>query len=853
MTEAKDKILQFLSKGRAWSTLVYTAGGAILALGTISILSVLLVLFNGVFYLETGARSALFFLWLAVVIVSVLLWVFRPLIKTPGYRRVAIGLEDTYPQLESRLVSAYDLMKIDPERLGYSSELVDASVSDTGKQIESLNPRKLAPLRILRERFAFLGFALILLVGFLAAFPTTFHTGLIRGSNPFGFIPRPTLTTLSVEPGDTQVTKYGNLEISISSFGKLPEEVTVYRSFESGSERGFRAEQNANEIHNWSFVFEDCKRDFTYRVTGGDFESRPFEVKIVDRPRVVGLTLILNYPNYTGLETQRLEENEGTIDVPYGTTVTIEARFSKKLQSGTIVFSDTTQLDLKIENRVAKASFRAIKHGSYHIRAIDTEGLENDDPIEYPIRIRMDEYPTVEITNPGVDIDLTEDMLLPLSILAEDDYGFTHFDLNYYTEDSPEDTGRIRLPFDALGEPQVSLGYIWNLANMGLVPNDIVLYWVEVFDNDRVTGPKKAVSRVYSARFPSIDEIIEEVTKERSEQITDVEEVARQEQELQEELRELTREMRQESEISYEQREDLREALKRQQELLEQLEQTSEEYQQTTEKVADQQLAAMEVIEKMMEIQKLLDEVATEEMREAMKRLQEALQSMDQEELRRAAEQFQLTQEELLQRLDRTLALLKRMQVEQRIEDMKALADKLKEMEDKVRDGLENGNMSQNDMERMQDRITQGSELLEKGIEELADMMSEFPDMPAGAAQQLSENLKQNSPSQQSKQCKASMQSGAMKQCSGQAGDLSEQFGQTSEQLSQMMQQMQMALSQEVLAAIRRAVFSLLDLSARQEELLGAIARDPRSADIARSLSEDGANISAGLDRVANE
>jgi len=853
MAESKSKILEFINRGRKALMLVSSLSGAMLALAMILIASVVMILVNGVFYFETGARSGMFFAWLIIAVGGLIAFVFAPIFRAPKPRRIAVEIEKEYPQLETRLVSAFDLMAIDAEKLGYSSEIISAAVMDTGDKISGLNPGKIAPYRKLREKSAWLAFSLLLMVGVLAAFPATFQEGLKRSANPFRHIPRQSQTNLKVTPGDTQVTKYGNLEIEIEASGKIPETITVYRIFDHNSERGFKAVADEESERRWSFNFEDVKRDFSYYVIGGDYTSRVFDVQVVNRPRIVSLRLTLNYPGYTGLPSQAFDSNDGVVDAPYGTYVTVETKFSSEIESGELVFSDTTETPMKIDGERAEGTFRVTKPGFYSINVRDEEGLTNDDPIQYPIRVRMDEHPTVEITSPGVDVDLTDDMLVPLSILAEDDYGFSSFKLVYYIEKNSGDTLRTTIPFDTWGKPQVAVDYLWNLGDIGMVPNDIVLYWIEAFDNDRVTGPKMAKSRVYSVRFPSIDEIIRDVSEERNQQMNDVEEVARQERELQKELNELTREMMRETDVSYEQREDLREALQKQEELAQKLEQTAEEYDKTTEKVSEQQLASMEVIQKMMEVQQLLQEVATEEMRQAMKEMQEALESMDPEAIKKAAEEFQMTQEQLMENLDRTLSLLKRMQVEQRVEDMKALSEKLGEMQEKVSEALEDGSMSQEQMQEMQDRITEGSELLEEGLKELAKMMKEFPDMPSDKAQELSDQTQENSPSQKSGQCSSSMSSGNNSQCKSQSKELSEQFEQTAEQLAKLQQEMQDMLSQETMDAIRRAVFGLLDLSSRQEEILDQLAPNPRDREFVRSFIVRTSHINNGLTRITSE
>lgn len=853
MAEYKRKIIGFLSSGSRLVALCESAGGSMLALAFILFSASIIFILNGLFPLETGARSILFIIWSALSIIAIARWIIIPWAFKPNLRTIAISLENAYPSLRSRLVSAFDFLSIDANKFGYSEAIVRAAVEDASDKIKDLRVKKIAPINRIRDRFAHLGGALILTIGLAAAFPATFYNGAYRTLTPFKNLPKPTYTTLIIEPGDTTITKYDDLKISISVIGRIPHEIFVFRSFDGGKERGFLALKNPKNERQWTFIFDDVKRDFTFRVEGGDFSSEKYFVKVIDRPRILTIALTLDYPDYTGIETQRIEENDGTVDVPYGTHVKFDARFSKKIGSGLLVFDDTSKIDMKIDGDKGTASFRAIRSGSYHIRLIDLENLDNNDPIEYPVRIRMDEFPSVEITRPGMDIDLTDDMLVDLSILAEDDYGFSRFNLAFFVEKNPSDTNRIKLPFEAFKKREVGLNYVWNLSRLNIFPEDVVLYWIEAFDNDALTGPKLAVSKTYSARFPSIDQIIKEVTGEREKQVRTVEEALAKERDLAKDMANISRELNRSKEISYEQREDLREALQKQQELIDQLQKTAEEYEKTTEKINEQQLAAVEIIQKMLEIQKILNEIATEEMLEAMRKLQEALNSMDPEQLRRAAEQFKMTQQELLERLDRTLALLKRIQIEQRVEDMKALANKLKEMQDQIKEGLQNGTMSKEDMERMQDRITEGSRLLEDGVKEIPEMMKEFPDMPSDKAQSISDGLQQNKPSEGSKQCKSSMQSGSNKQCMSKAGELSEQFDRTAQQLAQLQKDMQMMISAEVLATIRRAVFSLLDLSKRQEALMVLLQKDPRNTETARANATTGADLYSALIRITNE
>ena len=44
----------------------------------------------------------------------------------------------------------------------------------------------------------------------------------------------------------------------------------------------------------------------------------------------------------------------------------------------------------------------------------------------------------------------------------------------------------------------MSQPFVWDLSNENLYPEDVVSYRIELFDNDTVSGPKRAVSRTYT-------------------------------------------------------------------------------------------------------------------------------------------------------------------------------------------------------------------------------------------------------------------------------------------------------------------------------------------------------------------
>jgi chromosome segregation ATPase len=142
-------------------------------------------------------------------------------------------------------------------------------------------------------------------------------------------------------------------------------------------------------------------------------------------------------------------------------------------------------------------------------------------------------------------------------------------------------------------------------------------------------------------------------------------------------LNEISRELLKATEVKWETQQEARGALEKQKEIAENLEKLSREMQENLDRLEENRLIGEEIAEKMRELNELMEEVATPELKEAMKKLSEALQNMDPEEMKKALEQFQMSAEELLENLERSLSLMKQLAIEQKMDLLAELAEKI--------------------------------------------------------------------------------------------------------------------------------------------------------------------------------
>ncbi|MCK4427842.1 MAG: hypothetical protein KAW16_05105, partial [candidate division Zixibacteria bacterium] len=301
-------------------------------------------------------------------------------------------------------------------------------------------------------------------------------------------------------------------------------------------------------------------------------------------------------------------------------------------------------------------------------------------------------------------------------------------------------------------------------------------------------------------------------------------------------------------------RQQMEDILEKQQELARDLKNLAKRMDENIEKIEENKLAALEMIEKLWEIRELMKEIITPEMKEALRKLAEALKNMDPELLKQAAEEMKISQEELLKRLDRTIALLKRMQAEQKLENLIKMAERMSETQDEI-----NQNAQASEKEKLPElssaekRLKQDLDSFEEKMKEFADLAKELSLLPPEEIDEL-QNMSEESGvktdmEQMISQLSEMNKSGALesgKSCSKKLKDMADRLKSTKEN-------MQLKMKKEIVEAIKKSLYDLFDLSDTQESLFKQIEQLERADMELRTLARDQQNLKAGATRVAED
>ncbi|OGC78488.1 MAG: hypothetical protein A2Z27_02760 [candidate division Zixibacteria bacterium RBG_16_50_21] len=867
---ALQRLISRLTDLRAYHTrfqvilgFLFTAGIAIAGLLFASLIS-------SIWTLPAFLRVGLLGIFLLALSAALAYFAIRPLLYRSSLENLALRVEEHFPQLSDRLISALQLQKqyvSNPE--GYSLEMIDAVVYQAEKLSADLDFKSVVDKKNLRKLGRVIGSLAVVLLAFALVFPGNFKFALYAFSNPLTELEEPAKFLFEITPGNKEVVKYSDIEIGVKlspapAFQniELPRRLKLFYKFENSDwesvnlKKTDRSKLSVAEQKDYDFshTFKEVKRNFEFYAWAEGEKSEVYSIKVVDKPRVTDLKVSLSFPGYTGLKAQVLNDNEGNIKALLGTKAKVQVKSNKLLENAQIVFSDGTFKALSVDKRLASGEFRISQDITYHVEVLDDNGNTNPDPIEYQITVVPDESPQVEIVYPGEDRDLDEAMRMPLRVAVQDDYGVNSLKIKYKINsggrESPE--AEIALPVQKNSSEFVS-EYDWSLAKFPIMPGDYIIYKAEVWDNDAITGPKKSESRSYNLRLPTLDEIIAEVEQEQSGQISKLEDVFFGTEELKRKIENLTSNLETQEGQSWEKSKEFEAALQQQEEIFKAVEDVKNQLERTLDKMVRNELVRQEVAQKMQEIKKLMDQIRTPEMEELIKKIQEALKKLDWDKIKESMKDFKLSQEDLLKRLDQTLALLKKIQAEQKLDTMAKMLEKMAEKQEQINEQLEK--MAEKDLSQLAEQektLNRDLENVSDEMKEFKQMMEEMPLLSEQDQQEMESALNQQE-NQQEIQSMSQQLGMCNKQNSQKSGQkLSSSFQNAAQKFSQMAQKLSQSQERELLAKMQKTLQDVLYLSEQQENLSNQVKAKQNDSDQLRDLAGEQTSLKESAQKVNN-
>ena len=437
----------------------------------------------------------------AVTVFRVVLWlvvgfflvraVFWPLLRPISDDRVALYLEEHEPSLQSRVLTAVESARKSDEL--ERSELLQEVVRHAVQKCRKIDYGKSIERTSIRRSTGVLGGLTLASVVLVALGPGFFRHGMSALFFPTRAADEVNPYSVSVEPGDTTISRNSDLMIAASLNGFDSEDVVLFTREAETS--GFVP---LPMIEDGTGAFEglllNVAEETTYYVEANGVRSGTFTLGVADLPAVDRLEMVYHFPRYTGLVPRRFEYG-GDVAALAGTRVELTVTPTLAAPDARLVMDsgDTITMEAGPEGTFG-GSFTVREEGFYGIKFLAREGVWVAGAPDYRIDVLADQGPSISFSKPGRDIDVSSIEEVFIEVRADDDLGLAEILWVYNVNGGPWDTVRVH---ESAGAPmtEVTAGHTVFMEDYELETGDIVSYHAIARDN--APSPGEALTDIY--------------------------------------------------------------------------------------------------------------------------------------------------------------------------------------------------------------------------------------------------------------------------------------------------------------------------------------------------------------------
>ncbi len=405
--------------------------------------------------------------------------------------QIAQFIEERYPQLEDRLVTAVEYGQ---EGIATSS-MIDLLIKDALDKTNRVD----FSVFVNRRRLAYFGLlgvgASLALLALLTWGPPFISYGINQLYVPWTQASFRSSTMIMVVPGDLEIIKGSDQQIKAQLVGFDSPDVQLYVQPENTEVWTSSAMELEPYGSDFRYLLIDVQSSLRYYVEADGVRSPTHFLQVYDLARVERIDLTYNFPAYTGM-TPQVVENEGDISALKGTKVDLAVQLNQPAHSARLLFDDQATLDLSASGSQNFTGSITLQHsGSYVVQLAESAGKLYAGSSEYDIEVIEDKQPKVTVTKPMRDVRATNVEEVFSEVKAEDDIGMGKVELRYSVNGGSEKT--INLHSGSPNESAVTAAHTFFLEEFDLQPGDLISYYAKAWDNNDVTGPGTASSDIY--------------------------------------------------------------------------------------------------------------------------------------------------------------------------------------------------------------------------------------------------------------------------------------------------------------------------------------------------------------------
>ena len=346
--------------------------------------------------------------------------------------------------------------------------------------------------------------------------------------------------------------------------------------------------------HTFRHTFPAVRKEAAFKFLANGWTSQEFLLEPFAMPMLAELNIEATPPSYTGLP-RLVQRNQGDLTVPEGTPVewTITVADADRLR---MVLGEQPLATRALGANVFRANCVASNNALYWVTP--SSDLAMGDSLRHRLRVIPDIKPAIKVEEV---VDSTSRKLRHFTGAVQDDYGFSRLTFVWrFAKQRPRNSSPEELlASEALSPPppmqgkvelkvpsgrQDSFFHTWEMDGLDWQEGDVLECWFELWDNDGVHGAKMVRSTTTKISAPSQEDILAERDEAAASIENDLQDAAEEAAELREAMEAMQERLREQGEMTWQDRQAMEDLMEQQKELQEKLEAMQEENERKDER-----------------------------------------------------------------------------------------------------------------------------------------------------------------------------------------------------------------------------------------------------------------------------
>ena len=801
-------------------------------------------------HFSVSVRTFLFYTLLAFYAIILVKFIILPILhlakigETLSYKKAASIISSHFSDVEDKLLNTLELYSQDKEKAP-SHALLVASIE---QKISQIKPIPFNTAIKFRNNLKYLKLLVILVFvsGLIYFFlPSIFTEGSARivehrtyfePKAPFRFV---LLTdTLDIQRG-------ADCTIKVQIEGDyVPNNILI----SYGGNSFVMNKDHSGNRSKFDYNFKDVNNSMDFSFEADNYNSQIYRINVLPTPMIINFNLSIDVPEYTN-EHDTIINNIGDITIPYGTKLSWKFK-TNSVDALYFNFNDSTKTSAKFDSKIFTLSKLMTSSCQYGI-SYSNEFFTLKNAVKYSINVIPDLFPSIEV---NFVQDTINRSVFYFKGVINDDYGFKRLSFNYKITDSDKGkNNEVKLPLN----PNISTQefyYVFDFASIANNPGENIDYYFEVWDNDQVNGSKSSRSQVFQFNVPTQKELAQ-ITKDANKNVQSKLEQAKElAKDLKKSINELQKSNIDKSKSDWEKSKLVKQILDKHKKLNQLSQQIADENKMKNDLLNSFSEQDKEILEKQQQIEDLLENLLSDELKDLMEQIEDLQEKFDEKRLNEMSEDLQMSYDDLTKQLDRDLEILKKHEIEQKINNISDRLEKLSEKQDKLSEETDSKKSNSEDLKDKQEQLKKDFEDAMEEYKETTEQNSELEnpmnmDDFEKEKSEISEEMKKSDQNlSNNKKGKASKnQKSSAKKMKDMASAM-----------QQMMAQNMTMQTMENIDDLRQILDNLITFSYDQEDMISQLKkvthRDPKYIDIVRNqkkLNDDYAIIKDSLNALA--